>query len=107
MSNEPQHKPVRRIMINTLILIALLCLIAINFMASIYIGKAPGYELTQKIIQVILVWLIPYFGAFFFSAFLWFDRKENGRNREVGNNTNITKSEAIDQAITTSHYGND
>jgi hypothetical protein len=95
-------------MIDALIVIVLVVLVVINIMASIYIGKAPAYESSQKIIQIILIWLIPYFGAFFFSAFLWFDRKATKISKqEIGNNTSITKSEAVDQAISTSHYGND
>ena len=95
-------------MTTTLILIASLALIVINVMASIYIWKAPAYESSQKVVQIIFIWLVPYFGAFFFSGFLWFERKETKKvNRKIGNDSNITNSEAVDQAVSTGHYGND
>lgn len=95
-------------MITTLVIVTLLVLIIINVIASIYIGNAPAYETSQKTIQIILIWLIPYFGAFFFGGFMWFERNENkNTKRQIGNATNITNSEAVDHAISTDHYGND
>jgi len=79
-----------------------------NVLASSYIIYAPGYGKSQKIIQVILIWLLPVFGAAFFSAFLWFDRLEYRYVRdEDANQTAISNSEAVDQAISSDAHDTD
>ena len=82
-----------------------LVIIGINVAATKYIATAPAYSSEQKKIQITLIWVIPIFGAGFFSWFLWQDRQERSRKDEIGNNTSISNQEAITHAIGSEHRG--
>lgn len=88
--------------------IFLVVLALINTLASSYIIYAPGYGKSQKISQVILIWLLPVFGAAFFSAFLWFDRLEYRYVRdEDANRKAISNTETVEQAISSDAHDTD
>lgn len=57
-------------LIGTIVLTVLL-----NLVVCYVIMRAPAYTAVQKLIQILLVWLIPIAGAVAFFWFLWQDRR--------------------------------
>jgi hypothetical protein len=89
-----------------IVLIASLILVVIvNMAASLYISKAPAYERSQKQIQIVLIWVLPIIGALFFSYFLWIDRMSHKLEKQIGNNTTISNSDAVHHYFGTNHRG--
>lgn len=86
-------------------LLAVMVLVVANVIATKYIWSAQAYEPEQKRIQTIIVWLVPFVGAVFFSYFLWHDRKEEKHKRKIDNDTSITDQEAVDHTIGADHHG--
>ena len=80
---------------DSIIYISIFVVIFTNIFSSLYIGNADAYEKKQKIVQITLIWLVPIIGSIFFSLFLYQDRKEIKINKQIGNNSNISHSEAI------------
>ena len=91
-------------MIEFIVKLVVISYLASSMIASLYIGKAPGYELEQKRVQIILIWLLPFFASAFFSWFLWSDRKAQLQNNKVGNNTSISRSEAVNHGFASSEH---
>lgn len=87
------------------VIAGLILIITINLAASLYIGRAPGYERSQKSLQIVLIWILPVVGAAFFSYFLWHDRKVQRLTRQIGNHTSISNSDAVRQYGAANHRG--
>ena len=91
-------------MIEIIITVGIISYLASNIWASFYIGKAPGYEFIQKIVQILFIWLLPFVGATIFSWFLWNDRKTHPLNRDIGNATS-NNNDAIDLVLSSNDPG--
>ncbi|GEM_PF-6714438 len=88
----------------TTFLVILGTCLCLNIFATFYIGRAAAYDRSQKQIQITLIWLFPFFASVGLSYFLWCDRKADKHSRKVGNDSNISHSQAIQQA--SSYYSN-
>jgi hypothetical protein len=84
--------------------LALLWLIS-SGLATLYIGKAPAYDPSQKRLQILFIWIIPFLTAALFSYFLWQDRREVTHKRQVGNLTTLSDRDAIDHYTGSNHSG--
>ncbi|MGR6870754.1 hypothetical protein ACU6U9_00245 [Pseudomonas sp. HK3] len=75
-------------------------ILILNILASFYVGRAVIYDKAQKKIQIILIWLFPFFAATGFSYFLWCERRQAKlkRKRQVGNGTHLSNADAISHA---------
>ena len=91
-------------MIEIIITVGIISYLASNIWVSFYIGKAPGYEFIQKIIQILFIWLLPFVGAAVFSWFLWNDRKAHPSNRDIGNDI-LGNNDAIDLMVSSNDHG--
>ena len=80
-------------------LIAAGSIVVLNLVASIYVARAPRYEIRQKIAQFVLIWLVPLFGALLCSYFLYQDRKAVGRQTGDGSRFTTSDAEAISRGI--------
>jgi len=67
-------------------------LVVTNIAASIYVARAPRYERSQTIAQIILIWVLPIIGAVICIVFLYQDR--NALRRETGDASSLTDSNA-------------
>jgi hypothetical protein len=88
------------------IVISMLFVTALNIYACVFIWRAPAYERTQKILQTILIWLIPIAGALFCIGFLEADRGGFSKRGKIQNITAISDEDAIDFAISSNRESN-
>jgi hypothetical protein len=73
-------------------------IITLNCFASLYIGRAPAYDRSQKQIQIILIWLFPLFASIGLSYFLWCDRQDVKPTKQVGNHPDVSNAQAVHHA---------
>jgi ammonia channel protein AmtB len=88
-----------------LILTLVLLWLITSGLASLYIGKAPAYDSSQKRLQILFIWIVPFITAALFSYFLWQDRREVTHKREVGNLTAFSDRDALDHYTGSNHSG--
>ena len=86
-------------------IILLIIVLSLNVASSMYIGKAPAYELSQKKLQIAIIWFVPIMGAAFCSYFLWWDRKKHVHKNEIGNITAFSNTDAIGHYFGANHRG--
>jgi len=77
----------------------------VNIAASFYIGLADAYEANQKRLQILIVWLVPVFGAIGLSYFLYKDRSASKKQYQKGNDTSFTNNDAINHYRGSEHRG--
>lgn len=80
-------------------------LVLMNLIASVSVLRAVEFEPNQKILQLVLVWLVPVFGAGGLMLFYWQDRRRVERLKLHGNLTSITERQAISHATAANHRG--
>ena len=99
-SAPPLNCGVRRHVMVIALSIALM-VVAANCAASIYVGRTSVYALRQKVVQIALIWAVPFLGAALCSYFLYCDRREVERGSPESSDSSITEGEAIRQAMAT------
>ena len=92
---------------NGLIFLMLLlgCLILINLIATYIIFNTFFKVKERRAYQLIFVWVIPFIGAIFAVYINREDYFEEQRLKKVGNNLNISESEAIGMGASAGHQG--
>ena len=80
---------------NNLIMILLIALVAINSIMTVFLFKRCDLELRQKMIQTLIVWLVPFLAAiglyFFYSSQ---DKESKAFQREFGGGSSTSIGEA-------------
>jgi hypothetical protein len=55
---------------NSVVLVGLALLVTVNVAVSVSLVRAPSYERSQKLLQLLLIWCVPVLGAIFVWSFL-------------------------------------
>lgn len=77
----------------------------LNTLAT-YIVLNTYFEVKERrTYQILFVWLLPYIGAIFAVFISREDYFENRRLKKVGNNSNISESQAVNMASSVNHSG--
>lgn len=79
--------------------------IILNSIAT-YIVINTYFEIKErKIYQLLFVWLIPFVGSIIAIVINREDYFHEKHKKQIGNNSNVSHSEAIDHAIAADHHG--
>ena len=88
------------------IIIALTVVAVILNSIATYIVLNTYFEIKErKIYQLLFVWLIPFIGSILAIVINREDYFHEKHKRQIGNNSNISHSEAIDHAVAADHHG--
>lgn len=71
----------RRMMLGTSMELALIMVALLNALVSVAIAISAGYGVRQKVLQILIIWLVPVLGAAMLGLFLLSQR---GNGRAVG-----------------------
>jgi phosphate/sulfate permease len=71
-------------------------LIIVNCAVSAYVVRAPVYGVRQKVSQILIIWLVPVFGAALCGYFLYSDRRAIVHRRPESSDSSITQSQAVE-----------
>lgn len=88
------------------IVIALVVIAIILNLIATYIVVNTYFEIKEReTYQIIFVWLVPFIGSILAIAINREDYFREKHKKQIGNNSNISHSEAIDHAIAEDHHG--
>jgi hypothetical protein len=70
----------------------LIILVPLNIVISVAIACVRGLSSRQKILQILIVWMIPFLGSFLLGLFILGERSNaQRRNRFGGNDENLNQ----------------
>ena len=88
------------------IVIALTVVAVILNSIATYIVLNTYFEIKErKTYQILFVWLIPFIGSILAIAINREDYFREKHKKQIGNNSNISQSEAINHAVAADHHG--
>ena len=88
------------------IVIALTVVAVILNSIATYIVLNTYFEIKErKIYQILFVWLVPFVGSILAIAINREDYFREKHKKQIGNNSNISHSEAINHAVAADHHG--
>lgn len=88
------------------IVIALVVVAVLLNLIATYIVLNTYFEIKErKIYQIFFVWLVPFIGSILAIAINREDYFREKHKKQVGNNSNISHSDAVDHAISADHHG--
>jgi len=88
-----------------IILISFALIFMLNVIATIMVLSTYFIVKNRRYYQIAFVWLIPFIGAFMFIYFTYEEYFNPKRKDEIGNNPNITDSDAVSYASASNYNG--